>query len=278
LNIDTCQAERTLTNTTEPSLFSPNARWLLTAPGAPFACGILAHGSRSATVQARRNWLISRGTQPRFLQMASSWSRALATSKSPTICEFGDCQASRGFSRHQIEGERPGSIAFSRTANTSSSDAGAANSSFLDFATRKERHPDGTHGVGHRHCLCRQGQNFVTSSSDRTVNLWDATSFAHLARFRGHVGEVWCVAISPDGRTAVSGSAEDVHGGRGRRQKCGASRIRTQIRAGRRSPGGRDVAGRAQSGCFHNNGWRVWTPEDGTIIDWPVSANPTVSL
>src|SRR5437879_3672852 len=52
------------------------------------------------------------------------------------------------------------------------------------------------------------GKTFATTSTDRTVNVWDAVTFKHLVRLRGHVGEVWSGAISPDGRMVMSGSAE----------------------------------------------------------------------
>jgi WD40 repeat protein len=49
---------------------------------------------------------------------------------------------------------------------------------------------------------------FATTSADRTVNLWDAKTFEHVERLRGHVGELWSGAMSADGRLVVSGGAE----------------------------------------------------------------------
>ena len=38
----------------------------------------------------------------------------------------------------------------------------------------------------------------------RTVRLWDAGSGRELRALEGHVGSVWSVAFSPDGRTVIS--------------------------------------------------------------------------
>jgi WD40 repeat protein len=56
--------------------------------------------------------------------------------------------------------------------------------------------------------VAEDGKTFITSSADRTVNVWDAATFKILVRLRGHVGEVWSAAISPDARTVVSGGAD----------------------------------------------------------------------
>jgi WD40 repeat protein len=38
--------------------------------------------------------------------------------------------------------------------------------------------------------------------------LWDIETGAAVRRFKGHTDAVWCVAVAPDGRTALSGSAD----------------------------------------------------------------------
>jgi WD40 repeat protein len=43
---------------------------------------------------------------------------------------------------------------------------------------------------------------------DFTVRLWDLTSHRVIHRFEGHTHRVWCVAFSPDGRFALSGSID----------------------------------------------------------------------
>jgi WD40 repeat protein len=43
---------------------------------------------------------------------------------------------------------------------------------------------------------------------DNSVRLWDVTTGQELARFTGHTGNVLRVAVSPDGRSALSGSAD----------------------------------------------------------------------
>src|SRR5437773_2308660 len=47
------------------------------------------------------------------------------------------------------------------------------------------------------------------SSTDSTVRLWDLESRRSLRVLKGHSNKVWSVAWSPDGRRALSGSAEN---------------------------------------------------------------------
>jgi WD40 repeat protein len=46
------------------------------------------------------------------------------------------------------------------------------------------------------------------SGKDLTVRLWDLTSGKKIRDFVGHTGIVWCLAFSPDGRRALSGSMD----------------------------------------------------------------------
>jgi U3 small nucleolar RNA-associated protein 12 len=41
---------------------------------------------------------------------------------------------------------------------------------------------------------------------DRLVKCWDGDSFDHIMTLEGHFGEVWCLAVSHDGSTVVTGS------------------------------------------------------------------------
>jgi WD40 repeat protein len=45
---------------------------------------------------------------------------------------------------------------------------------------------------------------------DQTVKLWDVATGKELRSFTGHVGPVHAVAMSPDGRTALSGAYDRV--------------------------------------------------------------------
>ena len=49
------------------------------------------------------------------------------------------------------------------------------------------------------------GQRLASGSSDRTAQVWDASSGTTLVTFRGHAGAVQSVAWSPDGKRMVSG-------------------------------------------------------------------------
>ena len=52
-----------------------------------------------------------------------------------------------------------------------------------------------------------QGEQVVTASSDETVRLWDARAGREIRQYLGHSGPVYCVAVSGDGRTLVTGGA-----------------------------------------------------------------------
>jgi RNA polymerase sigma factor (sigma-70 family) len=49
------------------------------------------------------------------------------------------------------------------------------------------------------------GKALVTASWDGTVRLWEAGTGRELRRFRGHTAGAFCAAISPDGKTLLSG-------------------------------------------------------------------------
>jgi RNA polymerase sigma factor (sigma-70 family) len=76
-----------------------------------------------------------------------------------------------------------------------------------DLATGTElfclEHQHGLHGMA----FCPDGRRAV-SAANQTVHLWDLTTGRELHRFAGHQASVVCVAVSPDGRYALSGSSD----------------------------------------------------------------------
>ncbi|MBD2083601.1 hypothetical protein H6F52_01170 [Coleofasciculus sp. FACHB-542] len=46
--------------------------------------------------------------------------------------------------------------------------------------------------------------------SDRTVQLWDASSGECLKAFQGHTNGVWSVVFSPDGQILASGGQDEM--------------------------------------------------------------------
>jgi WD40 repeat protein len=50
------------------------------------------------------------------------------------------------------------------------------------------------------------GRWLVTVSLDQTVRLWDVLTKQKPVEIRGHVGDVWCAAFSPDGRRLATGA------------------------------------------------------------------------
>ncbi|KAI0565345.1 WD40-repeat containing protein [Gracilaria domingensis] len=70
----------------------------------------------------------------------------------------------------------------------------------------------------------------VSCAGDKTVRVWDLVAMKERAVFRGHEYRVWSVAISPDGRFAVSGSTDATV----RLWKLGEDEGRTQVLEGHR--------------------------------------------
>src|SRR5262249_53487101 len=53
--------------------------------------------------------------------------------------------------------------------------------------------------------LTRDGRRAVTCSNDTTLIVWDLAGGQELHRLEGHTEHVWGLALSPDGRLALSG-------------------------------------------------------------------------
>ena len=52
-------------------------------------------------------------------------------------------------------------------------------------------------------------KRLATGSADSTAKVWDAASGQELLTLRGHTGQVWSVAWSPDGKRLATGSWDD---------------------------------------------------------------------
>jgi WD40 repeat protein/serine/threonine protein kinase len=53
------------------------------------------------------------------------------------------------------------------------------------------------------------GNVVATVGEDQTLNLWERGTYRHLARVRAHTNSIYGLAISPDGRTVLTGSGWD---------------------------------------------------------------------
>jgi eukaryotic-like serine/threonine-protein kinase len=53
------------------------------------------------------------------------------------------------------------------------------------------------------------GKVIATVGEDQTLNLWERATYRHLARIRAHTNQIYGLAISPDGKTVLTGSALD---------------------------------------------------------------------
>ncbi|MCZ7634727.1 MAG: protein kinase [Verrucomicrobia bacterium] len=70
-----------------------------------------------------------------------------------------------------------------------------------------ERREHSTHVT--RLAVSRAGQVVATVGEDQTLNLWERATYRHLARIRAHTNQIYGLAISPDGQTVLTGSAQD---------------------------------------------------------------------
>jgi len=52
------------------------------------------------------------------------------------------------------------------------------------------------------------GRRLASTSSDRSLRIWDTETLAPLEMLSGHADEVWCVAWAPDGETLVTGGKD----------------------------------------------------------------------
>jgi WD40 repeat protein len=50
----------------------------------------------------------------------------------------------------------------------------------------------------------------ASACGDKTVRLWDSATGAARCTLEGHIGVVWAVAFSPDGRLLASAAADDM--------------------------------------------------------------------
>ena len=69
-------------------------------------------------------------------------------------------------------------------------------------------------GFAHAGAFTPDGRRVLTDGPDSALRLWDVASGRLLRRFEGHTETVWDVAISPDGRSALSGGGGSWAGGR----------------------------------------------------------------
>jgi WD40 repeat protein len=60
-----------------------------------------------------------------------------------------------------------------------------------------------------RIALSLAGDVIATVGEDQTLNLWERATYRHRARVRAHTNQIDALAVSPDGRIVVTGSAPD---------------------------------------------------------------------
>jgi len=64
--------------------------------------------------------------------------------------------------------------------------------------------------VGFMPLRCPDGQTLASSSSDKTIKLWNLRTGEPLQTFSGHADSVWSIAFRPDGQTLASSSDKTI--------------------------------------------------------------------
>jgi WD40 repeat protein len=128
------------------------------------------------------------------------------------------CVAFSPDGRQVLTGEHPIKVIVSGGRALLTATVGGMAMRIWDVATGKElcRSPVGGFGQkrGHQDRITaavyeRGGRWALTASADRTLRRWDAQTGQEQQVFRGHFGEVLCLALSADGRWALSGGGKE---------------------------------------------------------------------
>jgi len=99
----------------------------------------------------------------------------------------------------------------------------------------------------------------VVASGDRSVRLWDVEGRRDVKRFVGHTGSVWSVALSTDGKYAISGSMD------------GTARV-WDMYSGLQLQKYADHSSLVSAVAFNPNGkWGISGGFDGVVAAWKVA-------
>jgi WD40 repeat protein/serine/threonine protein kinase len=117
--------------------------------------------------------------------------------------------AANGTQRQALQRQKPGicfSMAF-HPNNRFAAGVATPNDVYLwDLATSEVRRTFSHKFRPSRMAFSPDGQHLATVCLDPTVRLWPILSEQPPVEIRGHFGDVWCVAFSPDGRRLATGA------------------------------------------------------------------------
>ncbi len=117
------------------------------------------------------------------------------------------------------------------------------------------------------------GHRAVSGSYDRTLRLWNVDTGEEIKHLNGHTSQIWCVAISEDGRYAASGASNY------EKTASGGKHVRDAVRLWDLSHGQQiasyhfPVANEAWVRCVRfspDNRYLYGSSDDGMICRWPL--------
>ena len=67
-----------------------------------------------------------------------------------------------------------------------------------------------TDGIPNTVSFSVQGRYVFSGNDDSCLRIWDTRTDKLMAKWKGHLGRVWCVALSKDGKGLVSGGEDKI--------------------------------------------------------------------
>ena len=197
-NTQTWTAARSLPGASGPCLFSPDGQWLLTGIAGKYRVWNTTtwqplgdcDGAPPLSFQSRHEVAFSPDSRLLITAAGEGFGDHLRVWRLPSLERLADIR---------IRDMEPGSVAFFHDGKRLLFGLRTGQLAVHHFEGRTELLTPPVHTAWVT-CIsfAPDGRTFVTSSSDRTVGIWDAATCTNVALLRGHVGEALCAVISPD--------------------------------------------------------------------------------
>ncbi|KIJ09596.1 hypothetical protein PAXINDRAFT_102218 [Paxillus involutus ATCC 200175] len=123
--------------------------------------------------------------------------------------------------------------------------------------------------------VTKDGKRILSGGGDWRITMWDVETHERIEEWAGHIGSIWCIALSPDDRLAAS---SDWHGEIVIREVKKSGRIKHSIVTGKEiyslcfSPNGEKLA---CGGHAHNQDYiiQVYDVDSGKLVLGPIKGH-----